>query len=423
MLKTSITNLMLRSLTLVSKFILLLYFARCLSPESLGVFGMVSVSIAISLYLLGFDFYTFNSREIIAHSEEGCALLIRDQLVFHGIVYIVVLPLLLLLFTFEFIAWKYIGWFYVLLILEHLSQESNRLLITLSRPTMANIVLFLRSGIWVYAVIATGYYYKETRTLQFIWFMWCLGGMMCIAMTAFALRHLSWKKTFSVSINWQWLRKGFMGSLPFLGSTMAMLGVQYADRFFIQNYHGEAMVGVYTFYANLANVVQTFVFTGVIAILYPKIIDAFQKRNFEEYRAMMRKMGIGVAGGAVLLSGMAALAIGPILKMVKKPIYGEYLPVFWILLGAISLLAICSLPHYGLYVRHKDRQIFISTIIAVIATLTLDFSLVPKYSVTGAAFSCLAGYLLMFLLKFGFLQRYRLDYDRVDEDARVGIRA
>ena len=74
------------------------------------------------------------------------------------IAYAVVLPLLLTVFLCGLISWKYAGWFYVLLIIEHISQESGRLLITLSRPTRASIVLFLRSGIWVYAVLATTYF-------------------------------------------------------------------------------------------------------------------------------------------------------------------------------------------------------------------------------------------------------------------------
>ena len=422
MLKTSITNLILRGLTLVSKFILLLFIARCLSPENLGIYGLVSVSITISLYFLGMDFYAFNSREIIAQSEDGCAPLIRDQLVFHGLVYLIILPLLIILFVFDFIAWQYIGWFYALLILEHLSQESNRLLITLSRPTMANIVLFLRSGIWVYAVVGTGYFYRDTRTLQFIWLMWCLGGILCVLMTIFTLRNLNWKKTFNLSVDWQWLKRGFLKSMPFFGSTVAILGVQYADRFFIQNYHGEAMVGVYTFYANISNVLQTFIFTGVIAILYPKIIDAFQKRKYDEYKALMRKMSVGIIGGVVIFSGIAIVSIVPLLKLVNKTIYNDYLTVFWILLAKISILVICSIPHYGLFVRHKDRQIFISTLVAVIFTITLDFILVPKYGVQGAAISCLVGYIVLFLLKTNFLVRGKSLPVEFQEDEKVGIK-
>jgi O-antigen/teichoic acid export membrane protein len=252
--------------------------------------------------------------------------------------------------------------------------------------------------------------------------MWCLGGILCVAMTVFALRKMSWKKTFSVSVNWHWLKKGFLGSMPFFGSTVAMLGVQYADRFFIQNYHGEAMVGVYTFYANIANVVQTFVFTGVIAILYPKIIDAFQKRKYDEYNALMRKMSAGVIGGVVVLSGIAAVAIVPLLKLVNKSIYNEYLSVFWILLAAISVLVLCSIPHYGLFVRHRDRQIFISTLVAVVCTITLNFVLVPQYGVQGAAISCLVGYVVLFLLKTNFLLSGKRFMVKVSDDERVGVK-
>jgi len=208
MLKTSIANLALRGLTLVSKFVLLLFIARFLSPEELGVWGLVNVTIGISLYFLGLDFYVYNTREILAVSEAERTPLIRDQLVFHALIYVVVLPLLLSVFLAGLIAWEYLPWFYGLLVLEHISQESMRLLITLSRPTMANLVLFFRSGAWVYAVVAAGLYRKGVLDLSFIWSGWIVGVLVSIGVAAFALRHMGWGRTAGISVDLSWMRKG-----------------------------------------------------------------------------------------------------------------------------------------------------------------------------------------------------------------------
>jgi O-antigen/teichoic acid export membrane protein len=407
MFRLGIINVILRSLTLGSKFILLLFVASNMSPEDLGVFGLMSVTIAVSLYVVGMDYYAFNAREILARTEDEYAPLIRDQIVFHVIAYIVALPLLLSVFLFGLISWKYLGWFYMLVVVEHLSQESGRLLITLSRPTAAGIVLLVRSGIWVYVVIAAAAMSAGAWSLDFIWSVWFVGAFSSIALTAFVLRHLPWRRVLSVSVDWSRLKLGFRGSLPFLGATLALLGVQYADRYFIQVFHGEAMVGIYTFYANIANMVQVFVFTGIIMILYPKIISAYQRNHDREYGVLMRKLSLGVVAGVAVLSAVAAAGIRPALYLVGKEAFASRLPIFWIMLGAVALLTLSYIPHYGLYVRRKDKTIIGTAIAALVVALAVNAALVPAYGVSGAAWATFSGMATLCVLKFGCLRVVR----------------
>lgn len=399
MLKTGIINVVLRGLTLSSKFVLLLFIARYLSTEELGVFGLMSVTIAISLYFLGMDFYIYNTREILAHKEGECVPLIRDQLVFHGLTYIIVLPLLLVVFAGGLITWKYIGWFYLLLILEHLSQEASRLLITLSRSSMANVVLFFRSGAWVYVAVAAGLFLDNARGLPIIWAGWAIGILASLGLTAYALRGMAWQKVCRISIDWGWIKNGTRISLPFFCATVAFMGIQYADRYFLQHYYGEEAVGIYTFYAQIANAVQIFVFTGIIMILYPKIVSAYQQGKLGEYRLLMRKLSLGVTGAVVVLVCAIAAAIKPILAVVGKPIYTEHLTIFWIMLGSVVLLTCSYIPHLALYARHRDKEIIASTVVAFGVALVANGLLVPRYGLNGAAFATLAAMGTMVIIK------------------------
>ncbi len=415
MLKTSIINVVLRGLTLSSKLVLLLFIARYLSTEELGVFGLMSVTIAISLYFLGMDFYVYNTREILAHKESECVPLIRDQLVFHGLTYIIVLPLLLVVFASGLISWKYVGWFYLLLVLEHLSQEASRLLITLSRSSMANIVLFFRSGAWVYVAVAAGIFLDDARSLPIIWAGWVIGILASLGLTAYNLRGMAWQKVSRISIDWGWIKNGARISLPFFCATVALMGIQYADRYFLQHYYGEATVGIYTFFAQIANAVQTFVFTGIIMILYPKIIAAYQQGRLGEYRLLMRKLGCGVTGAVVVLVCAVAAAIKPILAVVGKPIYAEHLTIFWIMLGSTVLLTCSNIPHYALYAKHRDKEIIVSTIVAFGVAIVANGLLVPRYGLHGAAFATMAALAVLVGFKVAFLIK-REDYSQQREE-------
>lgn len=399
MLKTSLFNLILRGSTMASRFVLLLFLARFLTPEDLGIWGLMNVTIVMSLYFLGLDFYVFNTRELLATDDKKRVQMIRDQFVFHGIMYLIVLPLLLAVFLLQFISWQYVGWFYLILVLEHLSQEAARLLTTLFRPVMANLVLFFRSGAWIYAVVAVAYLKNDLRGLTTIWIGWVVGVTISIIIAVYILRFLPWSEIKSNPVDWGWIKKGTKIALPFLLSTMAMVGIQYIDRYFIQYFYGEAQVGFYTFYAQIANVIFVFIFTGINMILYPKIIEAFQKGMHEKYRALMKKMSFGIIGGIIALSVVAAVLINPLLMFLNRTEYTEYSYIFYILLLAVAFMTVSYIPHYALFVRKKDKAIVGSSIAALVVSTIANFILVPLYGLSGAAYAAVMSMGTMFLGK------------------------
>lgn len=399
LLKTGLLSVALRTLTLGSKFILVLFLARFLSAAELGVWGLMNITIAISLYFLGFDFYIFNTREILANQEPEYTPMIRDQFVFHAVVYAAILPLLLLIFAARLISWQYVGWFYALLILEHISQELARLLITLSRPVVANLVMFLRMGAWAYIVLAAAFYLRELRNLPSIWSGWIIGVSLSILVAAFSLRHLPWRKLGQISINWGWIRRGLKVASPFLIGSMSFVLVQYIDRYFLQHFRGEALVGVYTFYFNIANVIHVFIFTGVAMIIYPRLIAAYQHNRLDEYDALLKKMSLGIVGGIVILATLALLFIDPVLELIGKQIFIQYRSVFIIMLVSVGFLTASYIPHYSLYAKKYDRAIILSAVAALAVALLANSVLVPRYGIHGAACATLSSMATLMIAK------------------------
>ncbi len=399
MFRAGAFSLLLRAVTLASKFLLILFMARYLSPEDVGVFGLVSAIIGLAIYFLGMDFYAYSTREILGCTQSQRVCRIRDQLVFHLAGYTIFLPLLLGAFAGNFISWRYLGWFYLVLVFEHLNQEVGRLLVTLSRPAAANLVHFFRGGAWVYLVLGMTLWGEGHLDLRTVWAGWSAGSGAGLLLGIWLLRSLDWSALRGVPVDWAWIRKGLADSSLFLAATVAVKAVEYADRFFLQHYHGEAMVGVYTFYANITNVVQVFVFSGITMVLYPRIVSAWQGGERGEYRRLSSRMLVLNCAGAFGLAAVAALGLFPALTLVGKPIYGHHLEAFWIMLGAVVILIAGWTPHYALYVRHRDRMLLTSALLALVVTIALNALLVPRYGVTGAALSTLGGYATLSVMK------------------------
>ncbi|HJU66311.1 MAG TPA: hypothetical protein VJ596_11565, partial [Gemmatimonadaceae bacterium] len=211
---TGVLNMGLRGLTLVSKFLLLLGLARYLAPEELGVYGVFVGTVGIAVYVLGFDIYVYNTREILAQEERHRPAIIRDQAIFHLLAYAVTLPLLLGVFVGGFLAWRYAALFYIVLIFEHLSQEAYRLLLVLSRPIAANMLLFVRAGAWVLPVLLAVFWASDLRRIEVVLAAWAVGAAASVGLATVLLSRLEWRTVRETPIAWHAMQRAALGSVP-----------------------------------------------------------------------------------------------------------------------------------------------------------------------------------------------------------------
>jgi hypothetical protein len=96
--KEVVINIALRLSVLVSKFFFIFLAAKYLSLSDMGEYGIFIASVTYSIYLIGFDFYTFSNRAFI-QSESEQALIASKQLSFNLLsLSLVTIPFLLLFF-------------------------------------------------------------------------------------------------------------------------------------------------------------------------------------------------------------------------------------------------------------------------------------------------------------------------------------
>lgn len=406
--KTAFINISLRGLTLASKFILLLNMARLFTTAELGIYGLFTTTIGLFLYLAGIDFYMFSSREILAHPRIEWSRLIRDQFLFYVVTYLLVIPITTIVFIGGFLPWKYLIWFNLLLVLEHLGREVYRALLILSQPVIANIALFLQNGIWVYALLTLMCLRPETRNLTTLWLVWAVGIIVSLVFEVYWLRDLDWQSAIRTSVDWAWIKQGISVSLPLLGGTLTALGITVVDRYGLKLYWGSEAVGIYTFYASLANTLQGFIDTGVITIFYPQIVATYQQGLEKEYRQLMNQLTRIIALLALILSALAIAFIYPVLALVHKPIYAANLPVYWVLLASAIVTVFGLIPHYGLYAKRLDKAIISSNIVGLLVAVLVNLLLVPKFGSIGAAFATLSGMTVMGTVKLSALNKRRM---------------
>lgn len=349
-------NLALRAATLGSKFLLIFFLARFLEPAELGLYGLLVVTVGYSLYLLGFDFYTYTTRELLKHDPAEWGGLLKSQIALSFLLYSIFLPLLLLIFVKGLLPWALAPWFFILLILEHLSQELGRLLVAISRTLTASLVLFFRSGMWAVVVTCLMFMESGSRRLEFVLAGWTIGSGIAVALGFHAIRQMQmggWQS----SVNWQWIKSGMKVAIPFLVATLAIRGIYTVDRYWFEALTSLQVLGAYVLFMGFANALMAFLDAAVFSFSYPALISAYAKDNHAEFQQGVRRLLLHTLAITAGFSVGALSLIDTILSWLGRPLYGEYQFLFpWILLGTI-LYAVSMVPHYALYAQGHDRPI------------------------------------------------------------------
>ncbi|MBH2032227.1 MAG: oligosaccharide flippase family protein [Pseudomonadales bacterium] len=395
---TRLINIALRGMTLASKFLLIFFLARFLEPAELGLYGLLTATISYALYLLGFDFYTFTTREILKRDRSEWGGLLKDQGALSLLLYAIFLPMLSLVFINGYLPWHVAAWFFALLVLEHLTQELGRLLIAISEQLLASIVLFLRSGIWAVAATALMLVEPETRSLNLVLGAWTAGGIAALLLGVYRLNKLGiagWHR----KVDWKWIRKGLKVAIPLLVATLAIRGVFTLDRYWFGALAGLDILGAYVLFMGVCNALMSFLDAGVFAFIYPSLITAYHKQDSDAFRQSLRKMLIQTLLLTIVFAGTATVLIEPLLSWLNKPLYLEYQDLFpWLLLATL-LYAVGMVPHFALYAQGQDRPIIHSHIASLICFIPTTWLFSAHWPYLAVPLGLCASFALILLWK------------------------
>lgn len=392
-------NMGLRGSTLIAKFILIFFLARLLEPQAVGLYGLLIATIAYCLFLVGFDFYTYSTRDLLKHDKEIWGQLFKSQGAFFGLTYLIVLPLTLFLFVFDLLPWAVVLWFLVLLVLEHISQELNRLLVVLSAQLIASLVLFLRSGAWCLLAIGLMFWKPEYQHLNTVLAFWVGGNLLAIALGVWhcsKLRVGGWH----LAIDWDWIRKGLKVAIPLLIGTLALRGIYTLDRYWFEALVSREVLGAYVLFIGMCNALMAFLDAGVFMYSYPALIRKYNASDQAGFKLEMKRLWWLTVALSAIFVGVSVLALPWILRWLNHPVYVENQALFWWLLASTVMYALGAVPQYGLYAQNKDKPIVGSHVMALVLFIPLVWLLARNDPYLAIVQGLLIVFTLALIVKF-----------------------
>jgi O-antigen/teichoic acid export membrane protein len=286
-------------------------------------------------------------------------------------------------------------------ILEHLNLEGYRLLIAFTKPLFANILQFIRMGLWclIILLIANLKVFYFSISLQLIIEFWLYFEIISfILLLIYSLKNelISLKLNKKVYSN---IIDGVKISMIFFASTIIFKIIEFSSRYFLDFYTTKENVGIFTFFSSISNLVYVTIHTVSIIVIYPKLISANKLNDEVAFKKLSNKLLREILILSSILCILLYFVTPFLLELIGKRELIDNISVLSILLIGTFFFMLSYYPHYMIYIKGKDKFLLYSSVLALFINFMLNFILVPKYGILGGAISTTAGFIMLFIFK------------------------
>ena len=372
----------LRSLLLGSKFLFILILAKICNIRVVGIYGILQATAIIFSFVIGAELHTEVARRISGSNSFKKILSQHISWVF--LIGVLFAPLVIVgLIQLKVVEQLNYFIYFLILLGEALSLEVGRYLLTLFRPIASNILQFIRGGIWIPAALS-GIYFYDADPVGIILIFWCIGLWIAII---YGLVTLGSERPTLLLPNFKWLvitgKKSFYNYLISLVNQVQ----SYGDRYVVGYFFGDAILGAYLFYLNIAASIQIFSQTGSIGVITPHILISAREMNFVKFKYYLRKM---LNDSIVIIMGVSLLlyVVSNYLIVGYKDIgitqYQYLLPWMMVL---YSFLSVAQIAQIGLYALRMDRKNLLTNIALSLVLFGGYFIFLPYLGIIGVLIS------------------------------------
>jgi len=391
-----VANFFLRSATLVSKFVFLIYVTRNFKLEELANYGVFSSVLTYVLYALGLEIYTVTQRKIV-QSPLKQELYIGQQIwVYCSTHLIFVFTIFIFQPNIEFAT---LIFFFAITSVEHLNQEINRLAIALGKPTVASMLLFLRVAAWVWLFIFADFI-VDFENLHELLVFWLVSVIVAFLFgLRFILSHC--KITFNRP-KWRLIVKILKLSAPILVASLSFRLFFVLDRIFLDILGSPQLVASYIFYMSLTMAVLSLYDSAYLAPNLRKFIRRGKDQSY--WKANLFKV---IAQSLTLYLGIIFLSI-PFVSLVAdttgKDEVRELIHVYYITGGIGAAYLLNTVVNFALYTMGRDFENAKSNISGI---LVFGFGLIIvafcSFDAQLVLVSLVTGFLTMFAFKLHYI--------------------
>ncbi len=207
----------------------------------------------------------------------------------------------------------------------------------------------------------------------------------------------------ALSFSWAKTRQVLSFGVPLVPGNVASLVMTLSDRYFLQHYATLEDVGLYSVGFRIATALRIAFIEPFRVAWPPYMFSVLDKPDPKEiYKKVLVYFTFVSVWAGLFLSVFAREA----LVVMATPAYYPGYKVVPLLALSYVLLGMCSILVAGIQISNKTRYSSYSFIAAACVSLCMNFLLVPRFGMMGAAAASVTAYAVLNVLYFAFSQRF-----------------
>ena len=191
-------------------------------------------------------------------------------------------------------------------------------------------------------------------------------------------------------------------SLPLIPSQLTFFVLTVSDRFFIQHYQGVYDVGLYSLGYRFASIMPLFAITPLKA--WGPYIFSFVD-DFQQCQSTIARFSrLYMFGVLALCLGISLMGRDVIEIMAKNEFWNAWQVVFLLCLGYV-FWGMVTVTSYAFHITKKTWLMSKIEMFVAVCSFLLNFLLVPRLGIVGAAIVNVTSYLMILLIYFVFIHK------------------
>ena len=396
-MKEKLYNLAIRGSATIIKLAFTLFLGSIFTESEFGLYSLIISSIYITLIFIGFDIYLDCNRKVIQKEDsKDQSFILNNQLAAY-IPFYFLFSIVIFFIPERIIPKEFIFLFFSVTIIEHINSEIFRLLLALRKTVIANLLFFIRNGLWPLVILIL-YYFNFQFNISILLSYWLYASISGLIIGLFFLRK-KYKIDLSL-IDKKTIIESYKYAFIFFIGTIAYKVVEFSDSYFIDYYLDKESVGVYSLYSQFGSVLNTIIFTIVISIGYPKLLKAIHSNNLKQIIKERNFMLMEIVITSILTLFGGYLLLDSLLAIIDKPLYFKFDYLFYLVIISNIIFNLSYVYHFIMIGYQKDFKITILTLIGAAINILLNIILIQKYGIIGAIFSKIFAFLFILISKY-----------------------
>lgn len=396
----SVESILSRSISIASKFLLLTFLAKTLSLSEYGSYQLITYFTMIAISIYGVEYYMYGNREVAKgiNNIDKINNHVSFFVTLFPITFLVQIVALFFLIPYDILTPQI---FFIIIFVnfcDYFNQEVYRYLIMINKIGKANLLLVLKSSIFLMLIVG---YHWANNSLNFnvtLYIMFVSFFILLVITTIFFFRFIIKRRLIKITLlPFDKIGKTLRFLWPFLVLMIFTKGLEFFDKFAIEYFYDLEQVGVYSFLFSIASLIYVFVVSGFYLVYLPRLIK-FNEDKDVRFKITVFKFGVLVVISSIALSLGIVLFIDILLEIVGKKDLKESIDVLYILLFAFFFLNISLIPGIVLYIKGKDRLMMYISGIVFFVNVIFNLIFLNLFNVKGAAIALTITYIVNFLI-------------------------